>query len=83
MESAVSQAKAARNKAVQLVGGVHIAQQLLEGGLVDEIHIDIMPVFLGIGLRLFENSSLERVQLEKIDVQEVGARTTLRFPVKQ
>ncbi len=84
MESAVAQAKAAaRDKAVQVVGGVSIAQQLLDAELVDELHVDIMPVFLGIGLRSFESSSLERVQLEKINVQEVGARTRLRFRMKQ
>jgi len=44
---------AARDKAVQVVGGVSIAQQLLDAGLVDELHVDIMPVFLGIGLRSF------------------------------
>src|SRR5438128_8279554 len=70
VESAVAQAKAAaRDKAVQVVGGVSIAQQLLDAGLVDELHVDIMPVFLGIGLRSFESSSLERVRLEKINVQ--------------
>src|SRR6266478_5367942 len=58
VESAVAQAKAAaRDKAVQVVGGVSLAQQLLDAGLVDELHIDIMPVFLGIGLRSFESSS--------------------------
>jgi dihydrofolate reductase len=83
VESAVAQAKAAaRDKAVQLVGGVSIAQQLLDAGLADELHVDIMPVFLGSGLRSFENSNLERVRLEKINVQEVGARTSLRFRVK-
>jgi dihydrofolate reductase len=84
VESAVSQARAAaRDKAVQVVGGVSTGQQLLGAGLVDELHIDIMPVFLGIGLRSFESSSLERVGLEKINMQEVGARTSLRFRVKQ
>jgi hypothetical protein len=37
---------------------------------------------MGIGLRSFESSSLERVRLEKINVQEVGARTSLRFRMK-
>ena len=88
VESAVAQAKAAaREKAVQVVGGVSIAQQLLHAALVDEIHVDIMPVFLGSGLRAFESPSLERLRLdkisiEKINVQEVGARTSLRFRVK-
>jgi len=47
-----------------------------------------MPVFLGSGLRSFESSSLgrvrlEKITLEKINVLEVGARTSLRFRVKQ
>jgi dihydrofolate reductase len=84
VESAVAQAKAAaRDKAVQVVGGVSIAQQLLGAGLVDELHVDIMPVFLGSGLRSFEGSGLESVRLEKISVQEVGARTSLRFRMKR
>jgi hypothetical protein len=41
----------------------------LDGGLVDELHVDIMPVFLGIGLRSFESSSLESVRLQKINGQ--------------
>jgi dihydrofolate reductase len=84
VESAVARAKAAAlDKAVQVVGGVSIARQLFDAGLVDELHIDIMPVFLGTGLRSFESASLERVRLEKINVQEVGPRTSLRFRIKQ
>jgi dihydrofolate reductase len=55
----------------------------VESAVVDELHVDIMPVLLGSGLRSFESASLERVRLEKISVQEVGARTSLRFGVKQ
>mgnify|MGYP003294913221 CR=1 FL=1 len=50
--SAVAQAKAAAgDKAVQVVGGVNVIQQLLQAALVDELHIDVMPLFLGDGLR--------------------------------
>jgi dihydrofolate reductase len=84
VESAIAQAKAAaRDKAVQVVGGVSIARQLLGAGLVDELHVDIMPVFLGSGLRSFEGSGLESVRLEKISVQEIGVRTSLRFRMKR
>lgn len=84
VESAVTQAKsAAGKKAVQVVGGASVIQQLLEAGLVDELHIDVMPVLLGAGPRLFDRQLLERVQLEKIGLRETGARTTMRFRIKK
>jgi dihydrofolate reductase len=43
---------------------------------VDELHVDVMPVLLGVGLRLFENLDGERVKLEKKAVQEIGPRTS-------
>jgi dihydrofolate reductase len=83
VESAVAQAKsAAGDRAVQVVGGANIARQLLEAGLVDELRIDVMPVLLGAGLRLLDQSSLANVRLEKLDVQDVGVRTSLRFRVQ-
>jgi dihydrofolate reductase len=82
VDSAVEQAKAAAGeKAVQVVGGAGVVQQLLRAGLVDELHVDVMPVLLGEGLRLFENVDPERVKLEKKDVQEIGPRTSLEFRV--
>ena len=66
---------------VQVVGGVNVIQQLLQAGLVDELHIDIMPLFLGDGLRLFEHAALDRVDLETIGVESVGQRTGLRFRI--
>jgi dihydrofolate reductase len=82
--SAVAQAKAAAgDRAVQVVGGVNVIQQLLqrEAGLVDELHIDVMPLFLGDGLRLFEHAALDRIDLETIGVETVGQRTGLRFRI--
>ena len=80
--SAVAQARAAAgDKAVQVVGGVNVIQQLLHAGLVDELHIDVMPLFLGDGLRLFEHAALDRIGLETIGVETVGQRTGLRFRI--
>jgi dihydrofolate reductase len=84
VESAIAQATAAAgDKAVQVVGGASVTQQLLQAGLVDELHVDVMPVLLGAGLRFLDGTDLERVKLEKIGVQEVGARTSLRFRVNK
>jgi dihydrofolate reductase len=84
IESAVEQARAAAGeKAVQVVGGVRVIKDLFHAGLVDELRVDIMPVMLGTGLRLFDDPDLENVRLEKIGTQEVGARTTLAFRVSR
>ena len=80
--SAVAQATAAAGvKAVQVVGGANVIQQLLVAGLVDELHVDIMPVLLGAGKRLFEDADLDRLGLETLGVETVGQRTNLRFRV--
>ena len=48
----------------------------------DELHIDIMPVFLGGGLRPFEEFGLEQIQLERMKVVELPAgRTHLSFRI--
>jgi dihydrofolate reductase len=79
VESAVAQAKAAaRDRSVHVVGGASVLRQLLDEGLVDELLVDVMPVLLGDGLRLFPAGGRE-VELVKVGVQEVGPRTSLRF----
>ena len=84
VESAVAQAiAAAGDKVVQAIGGASVIQQPLRARLLDELHLDVVPVLLGAGLRFFENGGLGRLALEKIDVQEIGARTSLRFRVKK
>ena len=45
---------AAGERAVMVVGGADLNRQLLAEGLVDELWVDVMPVLLGAGLRLFE-----------------------------
>jgi dihydrofolate reductase len=83
VESAVAKAKAAAaGRAVGAIGA-NVIQQLLRAGLVDELRVDVMPVLLGAGLRLFDEADPIRAGLEKIAVLEVGPRTSLRFRVKR
>jgi dihydrofolate reductase len=84
VERAVAQATAAAgDKDVQVVGGPGLVRQLFLAGLVDELRVDVMPVLLGSGLRFLEEPGLAGVRLEKIGVQEVGARTSLSFRVEK
>jgi dihydrofolate reductase len=55
MREALEQArKAAGGKDVSLAGGAKAARQYLAAGLVDEMEINLVPVLLGNGERLFD-----------------------------
>ncbi len=82
VESAIEQAKAAaRDKDVTIIGGASIFQQCLSTGLVDEMQIDIMPILLCKGLRLFEHLGEQPIKLEKIKTIDAPVRTHLSFRV--
>ena len=55
IESALAQAFAAAGGAdVRLGGGVSTVQQYVRAGLVDELHLPVVPLILGRGERLFD-----------------------------
>lgn len=83
IESALEQARAAANgKDVVIGGGANVSQQYLAAGLLDELQIHLVPVFLGDGVRLFESRfGLERHALECTRVIESPAVTHLRYRV--
>ncbi len=81
--SAIQKAKKAAgdNKLVTVVGGASTAQQCISSGLADEIHIGIVPVLFGNGLRLFENLGDEPARLETIKVLKSADRTDITYRV--
>jgi dihydrofolate reductase len=79
--SAIAQAKAAAGSRVVQVLGASVVQQILRAGLADELHVDVAPVLLGAGLRLFDGPDLEGVELRRVGVREVGGFTSLRFRI--
>jgi len=60
IESALEQAfAAAGGQDVRIGGGASTVQQYLKAGLIDELHVVIVPVLLGSGERLFDNLDRE------------------------
>ncbi len=56
IESALEQARrAAGEKDVAVAGGASVAQQYLKAGLLDALHLHLVPLLLVDGVRLFEN----------------------------
>lgn len=81
VESAVERAKAVAGDKDVGVSAASIAQQCLRAGLLDEIHVDLVPVLLGGGVRFFDHLGTEPVELERTGVIEAPGVTHLRFRV--
>ena len=75
LESAVEQARAVAGDKNVAVGAASIVQQCIRAGLLDEIHIDLVPVLLGDGIRLFDHLGTGPIELESTEVIE-GAGVT-------
>jgi dihydrofolate reductase len=80
IEAALDQARsAAGDKDVAVAGGAQAAQQYLRAGLLDEMLIHLVPIFLGDGVRLFEDTGEPELELKQ--VIHSPAVTHLRYRV--
>lgn len=82
LHSTLRQARqAAGDRNVLIMGGPTTGQQFVRAGLVDEIHVQLVPVFLGTGTRLFDHLGTDHIELERTAVIESPHVTHLRFHV--
>jgi dihydrofolate reductase len=82
IESALEQAKeAAVGKDVSLSGGASAAQQYLAAGLVDEMLISVVPVFLRGGSRLFEGLGDDDIKLEQLRAIDAPGVTHITYRI--
>jgi dihydrofolate reductase len=73
LKKLVNEILAPRYSNIWLVGGAMLCQSFLKLDLVDEMRLAIMPVLLGDGLRLFDNSGIEtRWQLKDVIPYKTG-----------
>lgn len=80
VEVAIERARAAAGEKNVGVGGTQIVQQALRAGLIDQIDIDLAPVLLGAGIRLFDNLP-EPIELEIQRVVEGTGVTHISYRV--
>lgn len=83
IESALAQGKAAAGERDVILMGANTAQQYLRAGLVDEIYIQLVPLLLGAGVRLFENLGTEAIELDMTRAIKSPFVTHLRFRVER
>lgn len=81
VESALRQAKQAAGDKDVVICTASILQQCLNAGLMDEIHVDVAPLLLGNGVRLFDHLKIEPVELERIRVVAAPGVTHLGYHI--
>ncbi|MGE5224759.1 MAG: dihydrofolate reductase family protein [Omnitrophica WOR_2 bacterium] len=81
IESAIEKAKQIAGDKTVAVGAPSVVQQCLQAGLLDEIHIDLVPVLLFNGIRLFDHLSIKPVDLEILEVTANLGVTHLTYRV--
>jgi dihydrofolate reductase len=80
IESALEQATAAAgDKNISIGGGATAVQQYLAAGLLDEMLISVVPMFLGGGARLFDNLGDALPKVEQIEAIEAPGVTHIRY----
>jgi dihydrofolate reductase len=81
LESAVAQAKAAAGTKFVGMHGADTIRQCLDAGLLDEIRVDLVPLLLGSGIRLFDRVENAPLTLGNPTVVEGVGVTHLSYPV--
>jgi dihydrofolate reductase len=68
---------------VAISGGAGVAKQYLAAGLVDELLIHLVPVFLGGGVRLFDDPALTAITMEQEGAVEAPGVTHLTYRISR
>lgn len=80
IDSALRQARtAAKGKDICILGGPNILQQYLTEGIVDELRLDIAPVLLGQGTRLFNETGGLPAEFNRVRLLESPLATHMIF----
>jgi dihydrofolate reductase len=82
IESALEKARdAADGKDVMLWGGAQVVNQYLAAGLLNDLELQVAPVLLGDGSRLFENLGATEVRLEQVRAVQAPGVTHLKYAI--
>jgi dihydrofolate reductase len=83
INSAMEQARAvAGDREISIAGGASTAQQYLRAGLIDEVNLQVIPVLMGAGERLFDNLGDYQPDLEVVRVLGAPNATHVRYLVR-
>ena len=77
-EAAYAQAReTAREDGIDIAGGASTVRQALAAGVIDELTLDVAPILLGSGERLFDG--VEFLKFEPVEVLHSPLATHIRY----
>lgn len=74
----IEKLKSENGKDIWICGGANLIGQLMEGDLIDEYYISVIPTLLGSGIRLFGNMKKE-IKLKLLKTQTYNGITDLVY----
>ncbi|HSK58610.1 MAG TPA: dihydrofolate reductase family protein [Actinomycetospora sp.] len=83
VREAAAQAKAAAGDRDVLLHGAEAARACLRAGVLDEMALQVVPVLLGAGRRLFDDMPPEQVELELVRALHGPGMVHLRYRVRR
>jgi dihydrofolate reductase len=83
IESAIAEAKRLAGDKVVSVAAAATARSALDAGLLDEIHVNLVPVVLGEGIPFFAGTRSGPVRLEDPEIIAAEGVTHLRYRVRR
>ncbi len=81
VESAIKKAKEIAGDKNVVVASPNVLQQVIRLGLLDEIHIDLVPVLLGEGISMFDHLGTAPIELKITKVVQAPGVTHLTYSV--
>ncbi len=81
-EKLIEQIKEKSGKDIWICGGAFVANEFLNAGLIDIVHISVMPKILGGGVRLF-NERDKTINLKLIKSENYNGITDLVYSVQK
>ena len=81
LDHAIQKARQMAGERNVVVGAPSIVKQCLQAGLIDEIHIDLIPVLLFSGIRLFDAIGMSPMDLELLEADATRLAVHLTYRV--
>ncbi len=81
VESAIAKARQIAGDKDVVIGAPSVVKQCLKLGLMDEIHIDLIPVLLFDGIRLFDQLGIAPVDMQIVDATATSHVAHITFQV--